>query len=134
MVYVKMFFHSDGISGSNLFRLCVDRLPFSRPAVAAHLHKAHGLSPRKFAAIMLDKATPPPALACLVWFECGLGIDAAAGHAHAGMMHARREADSLRRQVYALRQECAALTLENAALRQASTAPTAANDRRFTSL
>lgn len=129
-----MFLQSDGIFGSNLFRLCVDRLPYTRATVAAHLHKAHGLSPRKFAAIMQDKAAPPPSLCALLWFESGLGIDAAADHAHAGMMHARRECDALRRQVDALRTECKALTLENNTLRQASAAPAAANDRRFTSL
>lgn len=129
-----MFLHSDGQSGSNLFRAYVDRLPHSRATVAAHLHKAHGLSPRRFAAIMEDKAEPPPALVALLWFESGPGIDAAADHAHAGMMYATGERDALRRTVDALRSECAALTTENAALRQASATPTAANDRRFMAL
>ena len=127
-----MFFHSDRQEGSNLFRAYVDRLPFSRSEVSRHLHRTHGLSPRKFSAIMADKATPPPALVALLWFESGPGIDAAAMHAHNGMMQARREADSLRRQIDAIKAECHALTVECAALRQASAAPVAANDRRFT--
>lgn len=129
-----MFLHSDGQTGSNLFRLLVDRLPYSRADVCRHLHKAHGLTPRKFAAIMSDKATPPAALVALLWFESGLGIDASSSHAHAGMVTATRHADSLSRQVDALRLEVDQLTRENAALRLASAAPVAANDRRFTSL
>lgn len=114
-----MKFHSERLTGSDMFARCFDALPANRNEREADTAKFLGITVQTLRRYLTGKAEPPAPLVSLLWHESAHGRATLDEHAHRGMLYARGEAQAARDHVERLRARVAELETEVDTIRAA---------------
>lgn len=88
-----MKFHSERLTGSDLFARFFHALPHGGPNHEAETARFLGITVQTFRRYVSGKAQPPAPLVSLLWHESTYGRAVLDEHAHRGMLYARAIAD-----------------------------------------
>ena len=98
-----MKFHSERLTGSDLFARFYDALPANRNERETDTARFLGITVQTLRRYLTGKAEPPAPLVAPLWHESAHGRAALDEHAHRGMLYARGEAQAAKEQAERLR-------------------------------
>ena len=98
-----MKFHSERLSGSDLFARFYESLPSGSKSKESEVCKFLEITPQTLRRYLTGKAKPPAPLVALLWHESPYGREALDEHSHRGMLYARGEARAAQEQADRLR-------------------------------
>lgn len=114
-----MKFHSERLTGSDLFARFYDALPASGSDREADTARFLGITVQTLRRYLTGKAQPPAPLVALLWHESAHGRATLDEHSHRGMLYARAEARAAQEQAERLRARVRELETEVDTIRAA---------------